>query len=95
MVDILDDAMNKLNSRADSISNKISNEESNESELKSKISDLEIQVSDVQGIISELKSEKVLISKNTKSLERMKSSDVTTELKNSTSKRIHNVKRSK
>jgi len=41
MVDILDDAMNKLNSRSDLIVNEINTEETNESSLKDKIIDLE------------------------------------------------------
>lgn len=95
MIDILDDAMVRLNTRADSITSNISAEESNESNLKNQIVDLEEKVKVVNGKISDLKSEKALIVKNTKSLERMKSADVTTDLKHSTSNRVHNVKRRK
>lgn len=95
MEDILDDAMNKLDSRADSIASEISTEETNESDLKNQITDLEWQVKVVNEKISDLKSEKSLIAKNTKSLEKMKSADVTSELKNDTSNRVHNVKRRK
>jgi len=95
MVDILDDAMNKLNSRSDLIANEINTEETNESSLKDKIIDLEWQVKVVNEKISDLKAEKALILKNTKSLERMKSADVISETKTQTSNRVHNVKRRK
>ncbi len=73
MFDILNKAINEMTSRSDIIANEIETEDKHIWELKEKILNLEWQVMVSEWIVSELKDENNLISKNVKSLEKMKS----------------------
>lgn len=93
MIDILEETISKLDSRSDTIENEIKTRENEESSLKTQILELEKQAKSKNDEISELKSEKTLTIKNKKSLERMKSLDITSEIKSKTSTKVHNIKR--
>ena len=95
MVSILDEAMQKLNTRSDLISDERTNEENHISELNKQISDLEAMVADSMEKVASLNSEQAMITKNIKSLEKMKALDVSSEIKSETSTKVHNVKRQK
>ena len=95
MEDILSNTINQLTSRSDIISENITSEESVISDLKNQISELEEKVKESESKVSELNSEKSLITKNIKSLEKMKESDIATDLKKETSAKVHNTKRRK
>ena len=79
MVEILDRAMHEMTSRTDVIVSEIVTEEENIKELKKQISDLESHVSISEKKVLDLNKEKTMISKNIKSLDKMKSTDVTTD----------------
>lgn len=95
MTDIIDRAMNEMLKKSDINVYEINTEETHKSELKEQISNLEAQVLIAEEQITELNSEQAMITKNIKSLELMKNSNVTTDIKNETSVKVHNVKRRK
>jgi hypothetical protein len=95
MSDILDRAIDEMNSRSDVISSEKELEESSISDLKEQIFNLEAKVSISEEKVSELNSENAMILKNKKSIERMKNSNIATDLKKETSTKVHNVKRKK
>jgi len=93
MEDILDRAMVELDLRSDAILKEIELKEANISDLKEQISTLEAQANIEMEEVSELKNEKSMSEKNRKSIEIMKKSNVTSEIKSKTSTKVHNVKR--
>ena len=95
MVDIIDRAMNDMNYRLNDIKVEKGSEESDITESKEQIANFEAKVTIAEEKLAELASEEAMINKNTKSLERMKASNVATELKAETSTKVHNVKRKK
>lgn len=72
MVSILDKAIHELTTRSEVIISEIDTEEKHISELKEKIVNLEWQVVVSEKLVSELTDEKTMISKNIKSLDKMK-----------------------
>ena len=95
MEDILDRAMDEMNSRLDIIKSEKDAEDSHISESKEQIENFEAKVAVAEEKLAELSSEEAMIKKNTKSLERMKTSNIASELKAETSTKVHNVKRKK
>jgi uncharacterized protein (DUF3084 family) len=93
MADILDRAINEMSLKSEINLSEINTEETHISELKKEISNLEDQVKIAEQRVTELKSEQAMITKNTKSLESMKKSDITTDIQKETSTKVHNVKR--
>ena len=93
MEDILNKAVTDLETRLSAISDEKAQEEAIIADLKAQIEDLEIKVKTSNEKVSELVSEQSMINKNTKSLERMKTTNATGNIKTSTSTKVHNTKR--
>ncbi|MDP2091219.1 MAG: hypothetical protein Q8K30_06515 [Candidatus Gracilibacteria bacterium] len=81
MVSILEKAINELETRTDVIVLEITTEEKNISELKDKIAKLESEVLVSENKVTELTDEKTMISKNIKSLDKMKQIEHATQKK--------------
>lgn len=94
MEEILEKAIIDLGIRSDTISTNKTKKEGDISNLKTQIEDLELKVNTANEELSKLDSEKEMITKNTKSLERMKTvNTTTTTVKTETSRKVHNTKR--
>jgi len=93
MSDILDRAINELSTKENLNQINIDSENNKIDKLKSEIAELEKNVSVANESVVTLKTEQTMISKNIKSLELMKKTDVTSDITGDTSKKVHNIKR--
>lgn len=93
MEEIIDHAMSDFDIRFDSIGWTKNTKVLHIADLKAQIEDLQLAVKAEEEEVTALESEQAMITKNKKALERMKIANVTTDIKNTNSTKVHNTKR--